>query len=256
MSVDLTTKYAPKTDELFKAESKISLLTNTNYDWTGAHSIKLYKISTAPLNDYARNRSTDPSDGEGLSRYGKLLDLSATTEELLLKHDRSFIFNVDDLFDVSFLTWYTETVRHRVPHRRTSVKLISTGKTLLLSGSLCFFILPAFLCRRSGCSLNAALLCGFVLLPWPARKAAKTVKKGKISGVFVAVSMPYFSAAGVPPLNDFCTINRYLRKVWHGVGRDPLRCPRRPQCRQRRFTHSDFFKRAFDGLSPLLWGCG
>ena len=60
MSVDLTTKYAPKTDELFKAESKISLLTNTNYDWTGAHSIKLYKISTAPLNDYARNRSTDP----------------------------------------------------------------------------------------------------------------------------------------------------------------------------------------------------
>ena len=97
MSVDLTTKYAPKTDELFKAESKISLLTNTNYDWTGAHSIKLYKISTAPLNDYARNRSTDPSDGEGLSRYGKLLDLSATTEELLLKHDRSFIFNVDRL---------------------------------------------------------------------------------------------------------------------------------------------------------------
>ena len=97
MSVDLTTKYAPKTDELFKAESKISLLTNTNYDWTGAHSIKLYKISTAPLNDYARNRSTDPSDGEGLSRYGKLLDLSATTEELLLKHDRSFIFNVDEL---------------------------------------------------------------------------------------------------------------------------------------------------------------
>lgn len=97
MSVELTTKYAPQTDELFKAESKISLLTNTDFDWTGAHAIKLYKISTAPMNDYSRNRSTEPADSEGLSRYGKLLDLSATTEELLLKHDRSFIFNVDRL---------------------------------------------------------------------------------------------------------------------------------------------------------------
>lgn len=97
MSVELTTKYAPQTDELFKAESKISLLTNTDFDWTGAHAIKLYKISTAPMNDYSRNRSTEPADSDGLSRYGKLLDLSATTEELLLKHDRSFIFNVDRL---------------------------------------------------------------------------------------------------------------------------------------------------------------
>ena len=98
MSVELTTKYAPQTDELFKAESKISLLTNTDFDWSGAHSVKLYKISTTPLNDYSRNRSTAPEDSsESLSRYGQLLDLNATTEELLLKHDRSFIFNVDKL---------------------------------------------------------------------------------------------------------------------------------------------------------------
>ena len=50
------------------------------------------------MNDYARNRSAAPDDSsESLSRYGQLLDLSATTEELLLKHDRSFIFNVDKL---------------------------------------------------------------------------------------------------------------------------------------------------------------
>lgn len=97
MSIELTTVFAPKTDELFKAESKISLLTNTDYDWTGAHAIKLYKISTTPMNDYARNRTSESEDPESLSRYGKLLDLSATTEELLLKHDRSFIFNVDKL---------------------------------------------------------------------------------------------------------------------------------------------------------------
>ena len=54
MSVELTTKFAPQTDELFKAESKISLLTNTDFDWSGAHSVKLYKISTTPLNDYHR----------------------------------------------------------------------------------------------------------------------------------------------------------------------------------------------------------
>jgi len=89
MSVELTTKFAPQTDELFKAESKTFLLTNTDYDWTGAHAIKLYKISTTPMNDYARNRSAAPEDSsESLSRYGQLLDLSATTEELLLKHDR------------------------------------------------------------------------------------------------------------------------------------------------------------------------
>ena len=113
MSIELTSKYAQRTDELFKAESKISLLTNTDYDWTGAHSIKLYKISTAPMNDYARNavagsgqkvsyvgaNGTElfPDSAETLSRYGKLLDLSATTEEMLLKHDRSFIFNIDKL---------------------------------------------------------------------------------------------------------------------------------------------------------------
>ena len=100
MSIELTTKYAPQTDELFKAESKISLLTNTDFDWTGAHAIKLYKLSTAPMNDYSRNRDSatvSEDSTETLSRYGKLLDLSATTEELLLKHDRSFIFNIDRL---------------------------------------------------------------------------------------------------------------------------------------------------------------
>lgn len=100
MSIELTTKYAPQTDELFKAESKISLLTNTDFDWTGAHAIKIYKLSTAPMNDYSRNRDSatvNEDSAETLSRYGKLLDLSATTEELLLKHNRSFIFNNDRL---------------------------------------------------------------------------------------------------------------------------------------------------------------
>lgn len=95
MSVELAKKYAPYTDELFKAESKISLCTNTDFDWSGAHTVLVWKISTAALNDYARN--VDENDDPVLSRYGSILDLNAQTEELLLKKDRSFIFNVDKL---------------------------------------------------------------------------------------------------------------------------------------------------------------
>ena len=55
MSIELTQKYAPKVDELFSAESKLSLLTNTDYDWTGAHSVKVWNVSTVKMSDYARN---------------------------------------------------------------------------------------------------------------------------------------------------------------------------------------------------------
>ena len=100
MSIALATKYAPKVDELFKAESKLSILTNTDYDWTGAHTVKVYKITTAELNDYDRNRyapGVGESEPANLSRYGMIYDLSASTEELLLSKDRSFIFNVDKM---------------------------------------------------------------------------------------------------------------------------------------------------------------
>lgn len=98
MSMELVTKFAPKTDELFKAESKLSLLTNTNFDWSGTHSVKVWKISTAQMNDYARNRyESDLDSAASISRYGKLLDLSSQTEEMILKKDRSFIFNIDRL---------------------------------------------------------------------------------------------------------------------------------------------------------------
>ena len=53
MSVELIRKFAPYTDELFKAESKKSL---ADFDWTGAHTVMVWKISTVGLNDYSRNR--------------------------------------------------------------------------------------------------------------------------------------------------------------------------------------------------------
>ena len=98
MAISLVTKFAPYTDELFKAESKISLLTNTEFDWIGAHTVKIYKVSTAGMNDYARNvYSDDDPVYTAISRYGELYDLSASVEEMLLSKDRSFIFNVDKM---------------------------------------------------------------------------------------------------------------------------------------------------------------
>ncbi len=93
MSIDLVTKFQPYTDELFSTESKRALLTNQDFDWTGAHSIKVYKITTSQMNDYGRN---GPAEGNW-SRYGALADLDTATEEFTLKKDRSFIFGVDKL---------------------------------------------------------------------------------------------------------------------------------------------------------------
>ncbi len=94
MAIDLVTKFAPYTDEQFKNESKKSLLTNNDFDWTGAHTIKVYKISTSTMNDYKRNGPVP--DGQW-SRFGPIADLDATTEEMALNKDRSFTFAIDKL---------------------------------------------------------------------------------------------------------------------------------------------------------------
>lgn len=92
-AITLATKFVPYVDEQFKAESKLSLITNKEFDWTGAHTVKVYKVSTASMNDYGR---TGPAEGNW-SRYGSISDLGATTEEFALRKDRSFIFNVDKM---------------------------------------------------------------------------------------------------------------------------------------------------------------
>ena len=94
MAIDLVTKFAPYTDEQFATESKKSLLTNNDFDWTGAHTIKVYKISTSTMNDYKRNGPVP--DGQW-SRFGPIADLDATTEEMALNKDRSFTFAIDKL---------------------------------------------------------------------------------------------------------------------------------------------------------------
>lgn len=94
MAIELAEKFAPYTDEIFKNESKKSLLTNQDFDWTGAHTVKVYKISTATMNDYDRAGTGSGATG---SRYGTVASLNATTEEFTLSKDRSFTFAIDKL---------------------------------------------------------------------------------------------------------------------------------------------------------------
>lgn len=102
MAIDLANKFLPYVDEMFTTESKKSLLTNQDFDWTGAHTVKVYKISTSTMNDYDRAGSTiGVTDGEAgnvrWSRYGAIAGLNATTEEFTLTKDRSFTFAIDKL---------------------------------------------------------------------------------------------------------------------------------------------------------------
>ena len=94
MAINLVTKFLPYVDEIFTTESKKSILTNNDYSWTGAHTIKVYKISTAPMNDYDRSGTGSGATG---SRYGSVSSLNATTEEFTLTKDRSFTFAIDKL---------------------------------------------------------------------------------------------------------------------------------------------------------------
>ena len=93
MAIELVTQYKPYVDEMFATESKKSILTNEDFDWTGAHTVKVYKVSTAAMNNYGRS---GPASGNW-SRYGIVEDLDATTEEMTLTRDRSFTFAIDKL---------------------------------------------------------------------------------------------------------------------------------------------------------------
>lgn len=92
-AIELASKYLPYVDELFSQESKKSLLTNNDFSFDGAESVKLYKISTSDMNDYGRRGASEGN----WSRYGAVKDLDATTEQAFLKQDRSFTFVIDEL---------------------------------------------------------------------------------------------------------------------------------------------------------------
>lgn len=92
MAIELATQYLPYVDELFSTESRTGLITNKDFSWNGAHTVKVYSIGTTGMNDYDRNGAKDSNN-----RYGTPKDLEATTQEMTLRKDRAFTFVIDRL---------------------------------------------------------------------------------------------------------------------------------------------------------------
>ncbi|HIQ91006.1 MAG TPA: hypothetical protein IAB27_05230 [Candidatus Coprosoma intestinipullorum] len=90
MAINLAKKFSPVVDEKFKTESKSSLVVNSDYDFIGTHSISIYTVGTAPLNDYGRNTA-------GTSRYGTPEDLDTSIQEVEMEEDKSFTFTIDKM---------------------------------------------------------------------------------------------------------------------------------------------------------------
>lgn len=95
MAIELVEKYLGYVDEQFTEESKKEHLTNQDFSFEGAKSVKVYSISTGSMQDYGRI-----STGAGnqlASRYGTIEELSAVTQTMNLRKDRSFTFVIDKL---------------------------------------------------------------------------------------------------------------------------------------------------------------
>lgn len=90
MAIDLAKKFSPLVDEAFTTNSKSSLVVNNDYDFIGAHSIAIYSVGTADMNNYGRNT-------DGTSRYGTVKDLSTEKQEVSMEKDRSFVFAIDKM---------------------------------------------------------------------------------------------------------------------------------------------------------------
>lgn len=95
MAIELVEKYLPYVDEQFTEESKKEYLTNTDFSFSGAKTVKVYKISTGSMQDYGRIQKGDNT--QLASRYGTIEELSAVTQTMTLSKDRSFTFTIDKL---------------------------------------------------------------------------------------------------------------------------------------------------------------
>lgn len=90
MAINLAEKFSSLVDERFEVESKSSLIVNSDYDFVGAKTIKIYSVGTSAMNDYGRNV-------EGTSRYGTVNDLSTELQEVSMEKDRSFTYAIDKM---------------------------------------------------------------------------------------------------------------------------------------------------------------
>ena len=72
MAIELATQFQAYTDEQFYSESKTSLVTNKDFNFDGAKTIKLYKVKSTEMEDFNRN---GPILEGNKSQYGTISTL-------------------------------------------------------------------------------------------------------------------------------------------------------------------------------------
>lgn len=85
-TIQYAEKYASAVSERFYALSQSAKVTNQDYDFVGAKTVKVYSVSSADLKDY------DRANG-----FGTPEQLDATVEEMVMTQDKSFSIVVDKL---------------------------------------------------------------------------------------------------------------------------------------------------------------
>ena len=86
MAMNYAEKYSSKVDERFTIGSLTNGLVNSEYDWIGVSTVKVYSIPTVAMNDYSLS---------GTSRYGNPSELGNEVQEMTVAKDRSFTFTID-----------------------------------------------------------------------------------------------------------------------------------------------------------------
>lgn len=84
-SISLAQKFLPLLDEVYRVNARTSVLDARKVDFTGANTVKVFKISMSGLGDYARN--TGFVEG----------DVTGTWETMTLSKDRGRSFMVDSM---------------------------------------------------------------------------------------------------------------------------------------------------------------
>lgn len=85
-SVNLATKFSTKVAERFSMGSLTDAYAGKDYDFSGVKSIKIYSVDVVDLTDYTRS---------GGDRFGSLVELGDTVQEMTMAKDRAFTFTID-----------------------------------------------------------------------------------------------------------------------------------------------------------------
>lgn len=86
MAINLTTKFQSKVAERFTLRSLTDPFAGKDYDFSGEKSIKIYSVDSVPVGDYTRS---------GTARFGALIELGDTVQEMTMTQDKGFTFSVD-----------------------------------------------------------------------------------------------------------------------------------------------------------------